>query len=186
MQLSLFPSARLRELTRTEHGGSAATGRRKTGRPVSTRRPMHLVFKSERARGVWSLRRNERVVRDVLRAMARRHDIRVYEFANVGSHLHLLVRARQRRALQDFMRSFGGLVARRVTGARRGVPKGRFWSAIAWSRVVAWGRDFVGVRHYIVRNEIEASEGRLVRLALERGPTSTTGPPTRGRLPLRV
>jgi REP element-mobilizing transposase RayT len=170
MQLGLFAKAVQSELARTAHGGSLRTGLRKLERPVSTRRPMHVVLTSERARGDWSLRRHQRVVRDTLRSMARRFDVRVYDFANVGSHLHLLVRARRREAFQGFLRSFAGVVARRVTGARRGRPSGPFFKGLAWSRVVAWGRDYAGVRHYVFRNEIEGDRGPRVRRAFEQGP----------------
>jgi hypothetical protein len=102
--------------------------------------------------------------------LTRRFDVRVYDFANVGSHLHLLVRARRREAFQGFLRSFAGIVARRVTGARRTRPVGRFFTGLAWSRVVSWGRDYFGVRHYVFRNQIEGELGSGVRRALEQGP----------------
>jgi len=179
MQRSLFPHDVHAELARTEHGGAVRRRRRKLERPVSVRRPMHVVLTSHRARGPWSLRRHEVAVRDALRAMARRFGVRVYDFANVGTHLHLLVRARRRESFQAFLRSFAGLVARRVTGARRGRPSGRFFHGLAWSRVIAWGRDYFGVRHYVFRNEIEGSQGARVRRAFERGPA----PLHRGRSP---
>src|SRR3954469_22225206 len=106
VQQTLFSAHVHAELVRTAHGGTLARGRRKLERPVSTRRPMHVVLTSQRARGPWSLRRHERAVREALRAMARRFGIVVYDFANVGSHLHLLVRARRRDAFQAFLRSF--------------------------------------------------------------------------------
>jgi hypothetical protein len=65
-----------------EHGGTVRRGRRKLDRPVSTRRPMHVVLTSQRACGPWSLRRHERAVRDALREMAGRFGIVVYDFAN--------------------------------------------------------------------------------------------------------
>jgi hypothetical protein len=172
VQLPLFSQRLHLQLTRTEHGGAGQPRRRKLARPVSTRRPMHLVLASAKARGAWSLLQHERKVLDVLRTCAHRHGVRVYDFANAGSHLHLLVRARRRDAFQAFLRSFAGIVARAVTGARRGRPceGGRFWSTLAWSRVVMWGRDCLGVRHYILRNRIEATEGSAIRRALERGP----------------
>jgi REP element-mobilizing transposase RayT len=76
-------------------------------------------------------------VREALRGCARRADVRIHDFANVGSHLHLLVRIRRRQALQAFLRSFAGIVARKVTGAKRGRPlhDGPFWSALACRRV---------------------------------------------------
>src|SRR5262252_4098119 len=172
MQLSLFSTSVRAELNRTEHGGAVRRGRRKLERPISVRRPMHVVLKSERARGAWSMRKHERAIREALRACVSRSGVRVYEFANVGSHLHLLVRARRRGAFQRFLRTFAGIVARVVTGARRGQPLqgGPFWSTLAWSRVVAWGRDFWGVRHYVFRNRIEATDGPAIRRALEQGP----------------
>jgi REP element-mobilizing transposase RayT len=178
MQLSLFdrlpegrrsPWAR----TRTGHGGDETRGRRKIERPVSTRRAMHVTLHSRRAIGEWGLLRHRRAVRDALRACAQRSGVRVYDFANVGSHLHLLVRARRRESFQAFLRSFAGIVARRVTGAKRGRPigGGPFWTGLAWSRIVSWGRDYWGVRGYIFRNRIEATGGAAVRRAFEQGPS---------------
>src|SRR5262249_29071012 len=127
---------------------------------------------STHAVGAWSLLEHRRAVREILRACAQRNGIKVYDFANVGSHLHLLVRARRRHAFQAFLRSFAGIVARKVTGARRGRPVrgGPFWSGLAWSRIVNWGSDYSGVRHYIFRNRIEAIAGKAVRRAFERAP----------------
>ena len=160
------------DLSTTEHGGALRQGRRKIERPVSTRRPMHVVLSSKRARGGWSLRKHEHDVRTALRTCAGRTGVKIYDFANVGSHLHLLLRARRREAFQAFLRAFAGMVAQNVTGARRGRPLGGgpFWSALAWSRVVAWGRDYWGVRHYIFRNQIEAAVGVGIRRAIEHGP----------------
>jgi hypothetical protein len=139
MQLPLFDREVHAELARTEHGGDVHRGRRKRERSVSTRRPMHLVLTSHRARGPWSLRKHDRIVRDVLRGMARRFDVRIYDFANVGSQLHLVVRVRRREAFQNFLPSFASVVARRVTGAERGRRSGHFFDGLAWSRVFERG-----------------------------------------------
>jgi REP element-mobilizing transposase RayT len=159
-------------LSRTEHGGTLREGRRKIERPVSTRQPMHLVLHSDRAHGEWSMLRHRRVIREALGSCKRRNDVKIHGFVNVGSHLHLLVQTRKRERFQAFLRSFAGIVARVVTGARKSRPLagGRFWSTLAWSRVVTWGRDYAGVRHYLFRNLIEASDGKAIRHALERGP----------------
>ncbi len=176
MQLSLFDRPVQIELARTQHGGDVRRGRRKLERPVSTRRPMHVVLTSHRARGPWSLRKHDRAVREALRRMARRFDVRIYDFANVGSHLHLVLRARRREAFQGFLRSFSGIVARRVTGARRARPSGPFFDGLAWSRVVRWGRDYWGLRHYVFRNQIEGDQGPRIRHAYEHGPRPRAAP----------
>jgi REP element-mobilizing transposase RayT len=116
------------------------------------------------------MRKHDRAVKGALRTAAGRFAVRVYHFANVGTHLHLLLRARRREDLQGFLRSFAGIAARRITGARRGRPVGRFFDALAWSRVVAWGRDYFGVRHYIFRNTVEGELGPRIRSAMEKGP----------------
>src|SRR5438477_830687 len=179
MQTSLFSGEMRREFARTEHGGTIRRHRRKLERPVSTRRPMHVVLSSRHAGGAWNLKKHDRTVRGALRDMSRRFGVSIYDFANVGSHLHLLLRSRRREEFQRFLRSFAGIVARRVTGARRGQPAGRFFTGLAWSRVVRWGRDYMGVRHYVFRNQIEAAVGAGIRRALEQGPR----PMRRGRSP---
>jgi len=176
MQLSIFDRRVRRELARTQHGGDVRRGQRKLERPVSTRRPMHLVLKSHRAAGPWSLRRHDRFVREVLRRMARRFQIRIYDYANVGSHLHLVLRSRRREGFQGFLRSFAGIVARRVMGAERGRPSGRFFDGLAWTRVMSWGRDYWGVRHYVFRNQIEGERGSRIRQAFELGPAGVIEP----------
>jgi REP element-mobilizing transposase RayT len=125
------------------------------------------------------LRKHDRTVRDVLRRMARRFEVRIYDFANVGSHLHIVLRARRREGFQGFLRSFAGVVARRIMGAERGRQRGRFFDGLAWSRVVSWGRDYWGLRHYVFRNQIEGERGTRIRQAFELGPTLAIDPSRR-------
>src|SRR2546423_1631626 len=103
-----------REIARTEHGGSIKIGRRKLSRPIDVKRPLHLVLRSSRARGGWSMRlpETQREIRNAMRRHARRHGVRVYEFASSGNHLHLLVRAKTRFGIQNF------LISRCVSGRR--------------------------------------------------------------------
>jgi REP element-mobilizing transposase RayT len=103
---------------RLEHGAGLRKGRRKLARPLDPRKSVHLVLRSSRAKGAWSMGRsdNERKIQRLLNRQARRFGIRIYQFANVGNHLHLLLRAPSREAFRDFLRTFSGLVARLVTG----------------------------------------------------------------------
>jgi REP element-mobilizing transposase RayT len=145
---------------------------------------MHVVLTSHKARGPWSLRKHDRAVREVLRRMARRFEVRIYDFANVGSHLHLVLRARRREAFQGFLRSFAGIVARRVTGAERARPSGPFFDDLAWSRVVSWGRDDWGLRHDVFRNQVEGALGPRIRQAFfSRACSDRLVRPSRGRTP---
>jgi len=140
-----------------DHGGEIRKGKRKGRRPVVTKRAMHVVFRSTRARGKFSLlhKRNVAVVRDELLKWSKYFGVRIYQWANVGNHIHLLIRARTRGGFQNFLRTFSGKVAQRVTGAKRGRGFGRFWDLLTYSRVVEWGKAFRIVREYVLQNELE-------------------------------
>ena len=88
---------------------------------------------------------------------AHRFKVKVYRAANVGNHLHLLVKATEKKHLADYLRVLAGRIAVTVTGAQKFVKRiGRFWDYLYWSRLVNWGRDFYNVRKYVTANELEA------------------------------
>lgn len=140
---------------RTTHGGAESRGHRKTARPYAAKAPVHLVLQSARARGEWSMlkRKHRARVQAMIYTYAKRFKVHVYRATNVGNHLHLLVKAPERKALADYLRVLAGRVAVTVTGAKRGVKKiGKFWDSLCWSRIVNFGRDFYNVRDYLAKN----------------------------------
>ena len=157
-------------LPRTIHGGKEAIGKRKTVRPFNPKAPEHIVLKSSRAKGAWSLlhRKNKAKIISMVYVYADRFKVKVYRVANVGNHLHLLVRAEEKKNLQDYLRVLAGRIAVVVTGARKYVKaldahplakkqKGtrKFWDSLCWSRLVNWGKDFFNVSRYVLANELE-------------------------------
>ena len=139
------------------HGGDLRPGKRKTLRPIATDRPLLLTFKSEKAKGKWSLLRREREVRERVNAAAERFNVKIRRYANVGNHMHLVIQAKRRWQVQAFLRVLPQLVMFLVTGARKGNPVGRFWTRLVWSRIVEWGRDWRNVCRYIEKNLWEAA-----------------------------
>jgi hypothetical protein len=160
-QLDFFqaiPRAKLQDhARRIEHGGDKRKGRRKLARPIDPKRPMHVVLHASRAKGDWSMLRlqNERAIKRIIWTAAANHGIRVYQFANVGNHLHLLVKTRTRQGFQDFARTISALIARAVTGAKKGNPVGKFWDELLYSKVLEWGRVFFNAKYYVIQNELE-------------------------------
>lgn len=160
--------AQAREWSPLEHGGIVRRGRRKTRRPFDAKRSMHLVMRSSRAKGPWSFlhRRNKAPIHGLLLDVCERYSVKLYKFENVGNHLHLIVRFASRRDMRAFLRVFGQGVMFLVTGARKGSPKGRFFDAIAYTRVVNWGREFNTLKNYLWKNALEAlgfSAAEIVR-----------------------
>jgi REP element-mobilizing transposase RayT len=148
---------------RYEHGGEACLGKRKERRPVTTRQPMHVTLRSSVARGEWSFLHPKHApfIRGELTRLAKRFHVVLYETSNVGNHLHLLLRPKTRDSLKRFLSALSGRISQHITGARRGKPFGkRFFDFIPHSRLVAWGRDLINTRGYVLQNTLEAM-GRI-------------------------
>ena len=140
-------------------GGSLLKGNPRGARPLSFKRPLHLVLRSTHAHGPNSMlcARHEKKVKDLVHRLARQKGVRVYRFANSGNHLHLLIRARSGVAYKAYVRAFSGLIARLILGAERGrAKKLHFWDARPFSRIVEWGREYSTVCEYVGQNTLEA------------------------------
>ena len=156
----------------TSHGGRESVGKRKTTRPYSPKSSIHIVLKSKRARGTWSLRhrKNQSKITAMIYVYAARFKVHVYRAANVGDHIHLLVKSSDRKALADYLRVLAGRIAVTVSGAQKGVKRiGKFWDHLCWSRLVKWGREFHVVQRYVFANELEFL-GKHIREAVRRNP----------------
>jgi REP element-mobilizing transposase RayT len=161
-QASFLPSLGLKH--RPDHGGSLGQGKRKTARPFSHKHAVHVVLRSEKAKGTWSLltSKNEKLVDRLLEACARRYHIKIYRFINVGNHLHLLVKAESRQYLvakkefQGFLRQFAGMIAFSITGAKKGAARGGFWRRLVYTTIVQWGRQYNAVKDYFTKNFFES------------------------------
>ena len=155
-------------IPRTRHGGLERIKKRKIERPFTANAPLHLVLRSNRAKRDWSMlhRKHKSKITSMIYVYATRFKVRVYSATNVGNHLHLLVKAKNRKQLADFLRVLAGRVAVTVTGAKKGVKRiGKFWDYLTWSRLVNWGQDFFGVRKFI----LEAKEESFHAMGFEPG-----------------
>lgn len=142
-----------------EHGGKTRQGKRKIARPFCPKRTLHVVLRASKARGERSLLQadHKKWIDTLLRRLKARYGVKIHRFANVGNHVHLLVQAGRREDFQGFLRQFAGMIAFRVSGAKKGKKKGRFWDHLAWSRVVEWGREFKALGTYLVKNALEGA-----------------------------
>jgi hypothetical protein len=147
------------------HGGAKSNGRRKEFRPLSTKDSIHLVLKSSRAKGIYSFlyKENPNQVKHLLYKQARKFFVKITHYANVGNHLHLEVKITARKEFQQFLRSVTCLIARKVTGARRGKKFGRFWDNLAFTRVLKSFAEHRILNIYIMANQLEAIGGHEAR-----------------------
>ena len=159
---------------RRAHGGELSQHKRKVARPLSTKLSLHLVLRSDHAKGYRSLNNNSQIVKAVVRKAAGLFRIKVYSQALNHNHIHLSVRGKSREDLQNFFRVVAGHIAQQIL-RKYPLPKKagnapvdakkykrKFWNELLYSRMVTWGREFKIVLNYILKNEFEAS-GQLMR-----------------------
>lgn len=164
-QQNLFDAKTKRRYTRTQHGGLVSKGRRKLERPFSPRKWMHLVLKSEKAKGKLSFlaAHNQTFIRTLLYEKAERFGISLTDHVNMGNHLHIKVRSGSKPQFQKFLKSITGRIARHVTGARRGRKFGTFWQGLAYTRVLMTSFEELRLHNYFCANRTEHVAGKAKR-----------------------
>ena len=156
-KIALLQQASFGDNVIAQHGGSARAGKRKTSRPLEPTLPLYVLLRSSRARGKWSLKRAgaRATIDEILHELCQRHNIKLFAFATAMDQIHLLLRAKTRASFQSFLRAFAGLVARHITGARKGNPTGRFWDTLTYSRVLNWGEEFDTVQALLAAEDLD-------------------------------
>ena len=102
-------------------------------------------------------------IHDLTHRLAKRWGVRLYRYANVGNHIHLLIKVPSRAVWQRFLRELAGTIALIVTGAKKGMPHPKnptqrgFWDALAFTRIVQFGRDFENMGSYLIKNLFEGA-----------------------------
>lgn len=165
------------------HGGALRQKRSGRGqRPLSTKHPLHLVFKIRKQKlKTRSLRtsQNLQLATHLIWKYARRFQIKVEQFSVQKDHIHLLIRTNKRKQFQNFFRVFSGQLAQELQKQKavlsdwksptheavtdtplkkkRGQPKKiSIWMHRPFSRVVKGWKGYKTVRNYIQLNEQEA------------------------------
>jgi hypothetical protein len=138
-------------------GGAYLKGNPKEKRPLSIKRPTHLVMRSQLARGRYSFLRYDKKINEIINKQGRNLGVKIYRLANGGNHLHLIILSSSRRAFNAFIRAISGLIARLILKIERGSAKNlQFWEKRPFTRIVEWGKDYKSVCAYLLQNTLEA------------------------------
>jgi REP element-mobilizing transposase RayT len=139
---------------------------------MDPKQALHVTLKSSKARGALSMLHPKHCnsIESFVRKTAEKWGVRIYRYANVGNHLHLLIKARSRPTWKSFAKELSGGIAQIVTGAQKGralqrtqddsLPesaKRGFWDGLIFTRIVSFGHDFKGVAEYLIKNLFEAA-----------------------------
>jgi len=157
---------------RDSFGGSLLTSHPKTKRPLDSKFPTHLVLRAHQ-----SGMRNPKVYGEIHRLIyktAQKYGIKVYKCANVGNHLHLLIKLTKKSLWSAFIREFSSKVAylMRCKGLTKSkdqkdqsgtASKQKFWKHRPFTRILrSWKKAFRTAKEYIALNQAEA-EGHINR-----------------------
>ncbi len=140
--------------------GKRTTRASRQRRPRGTKEAMHLVLRSDRARGTKSLLKYDTVVRAVIAKLAKRHGVRIYRIVNAGNHLHITLKLSQQFLWRGFISGVTGGIARTIQRKCDENSKQGFWNSRPFTRVINWGRDYNVVKDYHTLNQLE-TEGAV-------------------------
>lgn len=132
-------------------------------RPLSTKEPLHLVFKINKSVLKKGLRhpKNFALINHLFKKYGNHFFIRIEQLSIQNDHIHCLIRAPKRRLYLNFFRVIAGQIAQRlqlVTYTQdNSANTTRLWKHRPFSRVVRGLNAYEVVRNYIQLNEKEAS-----------------------------
>lgn len=166
-QLSLIPQKDLRQIKAYSFGGVSLKKRRKTARPLYEGLIHHVVFKSSKAKNQLSFYHHKKMIQSLLKERSQKFFIEILDFVNMGNHLHLKVRFKDKVRFQNFLRTFAALIARKITGAHRthsfNKIHGKFWDGMVFTRVLTTKLEELGLKGYFEGNHRERELGQQER-----------------------
>lgn len=156
------PQLSLLEKQKSPYGGELRKTRkgRAHGRPLDTQHTMHLVLRSTKAVGKWSFRYGShlRRIKAIIQHFAGKYGIQLISVVNVGNHLHIHMRLRNRYTWGPFIRAITSAIAMAVTGTSRWQREEKakgFWDYRPYTRVVVGRRAYLSLKDYIEMNKWE-------------------------------
>ena len=116
---------------------------------LDRRKPLHFVLKSRKSANLYSHRV---LLRKLLFLYAKKIGVKVYKESVQKDHFHFCIKITNRQLYRAFIRALTGVISQKL-------GKG-LWTLAPFSRLVAWGKDFLGVLDYILLNDCEVG-GRV-------------------------
>ena len=133
-------------------GALLKNGNPRVKRPLASKLPLHVVLRATKSK--MRLPKNFKRTNELVRRACEKHGIRLYEYANVGNHLHLLIKLPRPRYWAPFIRELTGRIAQEIDLE---------WMWRPFTRVVGgWRRAYKIAKEYVQLNLLEA-EGFISR-----------------------
>ena len=147
-------------------GNQFAKSNPKTKRPLESKFPLHVVLRANQ--GGLRLPKIYAEVNDLVVEIAKKHGITIYEWANVGNHIHMVVKLRSVTRWSAYIRELTGGIALKMKKAKIARTDQKFWKQRPFTRIVrSWQKAFRDAKEYVHLNWLEAER------FISRGDTKT-------------
>jgi REP element-mobilizing transposase RayT len=137
-----------------EFGGSLLTGKRKEKRPISLKKPMHFVLKSQNAQNRLSFVSHQRQIQKLIKDISLRYRIKVYDFAINFNHIHLVVQLPHSETYKKWIRHLTSAIVDYLSRTIKAKLR-NFFTLRPYSRIITCWRQFKNVMNYQILNQLE-------------------------------
>ncbi len=139
-----------------EFGGSLLENKRKFKRTITADLPIHLVLKSDKARGEFSFINHQTKLQEKSFAISRRHGVRIYAWCINWDHIHFVIRLRHVNDYSNWIRELTKELVLVISKETKTKIKS-FFTCRPYTRIITWGREFREVLDYLKLNEMEVA-----------------------------
>lgn len=156
-------------------GGEGLVGKGKTIRPLSIKKPLHLVISPEEIKREHSFVKFKLEIQTLISKTAKQFGVKVHDKSINFTHLHLILSFASRKQCVSFVSVFNSKLVKLLELKTKRSMKGIF-KLRPFTRIIHWGRDFNRMLKYLEINRFEA-EGisfRYKKVKQERESKSTS------------
>jgi REP element-mobilizing transposase RayT len=134
-------------------GGSLLKGNPKVARPLDSKFPLHLTLRARKS--VLRLPKTFHHVQNLIESTAKKYGVQIFEKANVGNHLHMVIKVNP-KLWARFIRELTGRIAQVLKDLGIQLSEG-FWLYRPHTRIIqGWRSAFHSAVEYVKLNQLEA------------------------------
>ena len=134
-----------------QFGGELLVNIRKSQRPLSLKKPIHLVLRSDTVK---LFNPNNTNLEKLIYRVAGQFQIRVYDLALNWNHIHAIIKIKDRKDYVRFIRALTSLIAVKIKSIIKDLKA--VFTLRPFTRILEWGRDFKSTQDYVYQNQLEA------------------------------
>lgn len=134
-----------------EFGGELLIGKRKTQRPLSLRKPIHLVLRSAQNKVFVPWNRSLEIL---VYKLAKQFNIKIYDLSLNWSHIHSVILIKSRQDYVGFIRALSSILAQKIRQIKG--SSNMIFNLRPYTRILEWGRDFSNAINFVLVNQLES------------------------------